>query len=85
MNIMPIVPHVGIGPLKLGMTPDQILDAVNQIPAEWNLPDGGEVEVSRDLQGPQDETFIQRYMNNTFFFMVIFTKVNLQIYFLQNY
>ena len=70
MNIMPIVPHVGIGPLKLGMTPDQILDAVNQIPAEWNLPDGGEVEVSRDLQGPQDETFIQRYMNNTFFFMV---------------
>ncbi len=34
MNVMPIVPHVGIGPLKLGMTPDQILDAVNQIPVE---------------------------------------------------
>ena len=63
MNVMPIVPHVGIGPLKLGMTPDQILDAVNQIPVEWNLPDGGEVEISNDLQGPQDETYIRRYIN----------------------
>ena len=24
MNVMPIVPHVGIGPLKLGMTPKYI-------------------------------------------------------------
>lgn len=30
MLFLPVIPHVGIGPLKLGMSPEQILVTINQ-------------------------------------------------------
>ncbi len=67
MKSLSVIPHVGIGPLKLGMPPKQILDAINQIRFKWYLPDNWETQIS---ENNEDDGFSLRYQNGSFFFMV---------------
>ncbi len=67
MKSLSVIPHVGIGPLKLGMSPKQILDAINQIRSELSLPDNREIQISQDNE---DDGFSLRYLDDSFFFMV---------------
>ncbi|WDV46267.1 hypothetical protein PV797_00900 [Clostridiaceae bacterium M8S5] len=67
MKSLSVIPHVGIGPLRLGMSPKQILVAINQIRSEWSLPDNREIQISKDIE---DDGFSLRYIDASFFFMV---------------
>lgn len=67
MKSLSVIPHVGIGPLRLGMSPEQILVAINQIRSEWSLPDNREIQISKDME---DDTFSLRYLIGSIFFMV---------------
>ena len=67
MKLLSVIPHVGIGPLKLGMSPKQILDAINQIRSDLSLPDNREIQISQDNE---DDGFSLRYIDDSFFFMV---------------
>lgn len=68
MNLLPVIPHVGIGPLKLGMSLEQILENIKQLDAEWNLPDKREIQISKDAE--IDGVVAFRYIKYDFFFMV---------------
>ena len=67
MDALIIAPHQGIGPLKLGMSPQEILTAVEQLRAESQLPPSTPVDISRETVGPL--TCI-RYQGDEFFFLV---------------
>jgi hypothetical protein len=67
MKSLSVIPHVGIGPLKLGMHPEQILDAIYQIRSELSLPDNQDIQISKDKE---DDGFSLRYLDGSFFFMV---------------
>ena len=67
MKSLPVIPHVGIGPLRLGMSPTQILAAIHQLRSEWSLPENQDIQISKDIE---DEGFTLRYQDNCFFFMV---------------
>lgn len=67
MKSLSVIPHVGIGPLKLGMHPNQILDALYQIRFELSLPYNREIQISKDKE---DDGFSLRYLDDSFFFMV---------------
>lgn len=67
MKSLSVIPHVGIGPLRLGMSPKQILVAINQICSEWSLPDNREIQISKDIE---DDGFSLRYLVGSLFFMV---------------
>lgn len=67
MNVLPVVPYIGIGPLKLGLTPEQILDAIHQVRSAFQLPGNREIQVSEDREY---DGFSLRYQDESFFFMV---------------
>ena len=67
MDSLIITPHQGIGPLKLGMSPREILTAVEQLCAEAQLPTSTPVDISKETVGPL--TCI-RYQRDEFFFLV---------------
>lgn len=67
MKSLSVIPHMGIGPLKLGMSPEQIIAAINQIRSEWTLPDNREIQIAEDKE---DDGYSLRYVHGSFFFMV---------------
>jgi len=67
LKSLSVIPHMGIGPLKLGMSPEQIIAAINQIRSEWALPDNRKIQISEDKE---DDGFSLRYVHGSFFFMV---------------
>lgn len=67
MDSLVMTPHQGIGPLKLGMSPQEILTAVEQLCAEAQLPTSTPVDISKETVGPL--TCI-RYQGDEFFFLV---------------
>ncbi len=67
MKSLSVIPHVGIDPLKLGMSPKQILDALYQIRSELSLPDNRKIQIAKDKE---DDGFSLRYLGDSFFFMV---------------
>ena len=67
MQSLSVIPHVGIGPLKLGMSPEQILEAITLLRFEWPLPNTREIQIS---EHDEDDGFTLRYQDGSFFFMV---------------
>lgn len=67
MDSLVMTPHQGIGPLKLGMSPQEILTAVEQLCAEAQLPSSTPVDISKETVGPL--TCI-RYQGDELFFLV---------------
>lgn len=66
MKSLPVIPHVGIGPLKLGMSPEEMIDAINQVHVEWALPGDLNVQIAEDKE---NDGFSLRYLDGSFFFM----------------
>lgn len=66
MLFLPVIPHVGIGPLKLGMSPEQILVTINQLRYQWTRPDKSKIQISEY----KSEDLLLRYMDHDSFFMV---------------
>ena len=48
MNILSVVPHTGIGPLKLTMSPRQILAAIDELQNSYKLPNDGNMQASAE-------------------------------------
>lgn len=69
MKELTVSPHIGIGALKLGMTPEQILNAINEVIEEFSIPNNGKMIIS---EGIEEDGFTIRYLGNGFFFMVIY-------------
>lgn len=67
VKLLSVIPHEGIGPLKLGMSPKEILDAINQIHSELSLQSKREIQIS---QYQEDDELTLKYLNDSFFFMV---------------
>lgn len=67
MKVLPVIPHIGIGPLKLGMSPQQILAAIGEVQKNYDLPTRGKLQVSEE---DDDGGILLRYSCNAFFFMV---------------
>jgi len=66
-----VTPNVGIGALKLGMSPEQILDAINEELS--NLPDvmNRNMHISEDKE---EEGCTLRYTQGPYFFMVHYSN-----------
>lgn len=67
MKSLSVIPHVGIGPLKLTMSPEQILDAINNLCIDLSIPNNGDMIISEQKE---EEGFTIRYLGKSFFFMV---------------
>ena len=67
MDSLVITPHQGIGPLKLGMSPQDILTAVEQLRAEAQLSSSTPVDITRETVG---HLTCIRYQGDEFFFLV---------------
>lgn len=67
MKILPVIPHIGIGPLKLGMSPQQILAAIDELQKNYDLPTMRKLQV---LEEDDDGEILLRYCSDIFFFMV---------------
>lgn len=67
MRKLLITPKVGIGALKLGMSPEQILDAINEELSD--LPDvtNRNMQIAEEKEG---DGVTRRYIKGSFFFMV---------------
>ena len=67
MRKLLITPKVGIGALKLGMSPEQILDAINEELSD--LPDvtNRNMQIAEEKEG---DGVTRRYIKGPFFFMV---------------
>ena len=69
MKVLSIVPHNGIGLLRIGMRPEQISESIKQMHKEGILPGDFQIQMSKDLEIVKD-VVILRYLNPCFFFMV---------------
>lgn len=67
MKVLTVIPHIGIGPLKLGISPQQILAAIDEVQKNYDLPTRGKLQVSEE---DDDGEIFLRYCSDTFFFMV---------------
>lgn len=67
MTSLIVTPHDGIGPLRLGMSHDQILTAIHMLSHELQLPSLANLTVSKDSFG---QLLSIRYISDFFFFMV---------------
>jgi len=70
-----LIPGESIGPLKLGMSPDEILNALESIQFQWPPKGTTPVQVIEDRMFRPDGTRLIRYMNGgsapvPFFFIV---------------
>lgn len=64
--VLPVVPHVGIGPLKLGMSPNEILDAVRGLRTHWDSQGRYRFNVSKN----RGQEGLFRYSDSFSLFMV---------------
>lgn len=67
MKSLSVIPQMGIGPLKLGMSPEQIITAINQMLTEFDFPDNRKIQIAEDKE---DDGLSLRYLHGSFFFMV---------------
>ena len=74
-RVLSIVLHEGIGLLKIGMRPEQILASIKEMYAEERLPGDSDfpIQISEDLEIVKGVTIL-RYTNPSFFFMVQYQK-----------
>ena len=67
MKTLSVIPHEGIGSLKLGMSPEQILTALAELYAEFSIGNSGNIKIAQEKE---EDGFTLRYFNNCVFFMV---------------
>lgn len=70
MKTLLVTPHVGIGPLKLGMSQQQILDTLNQLCWDLDLSDKRGVRIVASDEYAWG--LVVRYQSNDFFCMVLY-------------
>lgn len=69
MRTLHVIPFEGIGLLKLGMSPEQILDAITEEWSNLNLFGNNNIQISKDTE---DDGYSLRYIKGSFFFMVYY-------------
>ena len=67
MRKLVVTPHVGLGSLKLGMSSEQILDAIKSEMDDLTVICNRDIQVSEDKE---DDGYTLRYIIGSFFFMV---------------
>ncbi len=67
MNNISIDPGEGIGPLKLGMSHEQILSAIDELCGEYSILDNSKLDI---VEEEYENCFAIRYISDNFFFMV---------------
>lgn len=74
-KVLSIALHEGIGLLKIGMRPEQILASIKEMYAEERLSGDSDlpIQISEDLEIVKGVTIL-RYTNPSFFFMVQYQK-----------
>lgn len=65
-----IVPHIGIGQLKLGMTPDELEKTLLQMKKQWLNSSSEAMQMERCVETDDPNLITGRYMDNNSFFLV---------------
>lgn len=71
MHTLTIDPGEGIGPLKLGMGPEDILETLTGLRREWDPAGLNKISITVD-EG--EDNFYRRYQDNFSFFMVRYQR-----------
>ena len=66
MKQIEVIPHEGIGPLKLGMSPEEIVRTLEQLHTEWSCRE--QLVITKDTEA--DGCYTLRYLDDASFFMV---------------
>ena len=66
MKRLEVVPHEGIGPLKLGMSPEEIVRTLEQLHTDWSYQE--RFIISKDIDA--DGCYVLQYQDDASFFMV---------------
>ena len=67
MKEITVIPHIGIGPLKLGMSPEQILNAIYELIEMFSIPNSGKIIIR---ERKNDDGYTLRYLGDYFFFII---------------
>ena len=65
-----IEPHIGIGQLKLGMTSDELENALLQMKKQWSNSSDEAMQMERCAETDDPNLITGRYMDNDSFFLV---------------
>ena len=65
-----IIPHIGIGQLKLGMAPDELENALLQMKKQWSNSSDEAMQMERCAETGDPNLITGRYMDNDSFFLV---------------
>ena len=65
-----IIPHIGIGQLKLGMTSDELENALLQMKKQWSNSSDEAMQMERCAETGDPILITGRYMDNDSFFLV---------------
>ena len=65
-----IEPHIGIGQLKLGMTSDELENALLQMKKQWSNSSDEAMQMERCAETGDPNLITGRYMDNDSFFLV---------------
>ena len=65
-----IIPHIGIGQLKLGMAPDELENALLQMKKQWSNSSDEAMQMECCAETDDPNLITGRYMDNASFFLV---------------
>ena len=65
-----IIPHIGIGQLKLGMTSDELENALLEMKKHWSNSSDEAMQMERCAETDDPNLITGRYMDNDSFFLV---------------
>ena len=65
-----IIPHIGIGQLKLGMAPDELEKTLLQMKRQWSNSSNEAMQMERCAETDDPNLITGRYMDNDSFFLV---------------
>ena len=65
-----IIPHIGIGQLKLGMAPDELEKTLLQMKRQWSNSSDEAMQMERCAETDDPNLITGRYMDNDSFFLV---------------
>ena len=65
-----IIPHIGIGQLKLGMAPDELENALLQMKKQWSNSSDEAMQMECCAETDDPNLITGRYMDNDSFFLV---------------
>ena len=65
-----VIPHIGIGQLKLGMAPDELEKTLLQMKRQWSNSSNEAMQMERCAETDDPNLITGRYMDNDSFFLV---------------